>query len=55
MSELTRCNYCSLEDIKRRHPGAEVTTRVEERWLRVFIDGEATERWFLELTDHCVC
>ena len=56
MSELTRCNRCTLEAVKRRERGKRVTTKRDEHgWLRVHVDGEPIGISFLELTDHCVC
>lgn len=56
MSELTRCNYCTLQDVRRRNPGKRVSTRRDEHgWLRVLIDGEPAGISFLELTTRCVC
>jgi hypothetical protein len=56
MSELTSCNFCTLQDIKRRNKGKKVTTqRDEDGWIRVFVDGKPTGTSFMALTDHCVC
>lgn len=58
MSELTKCNYCVLEAIKREHPGREVTViRVSQQicGLQVFVDGKGLGIYFAELSDHCVC
>jgi hypothetical protein len=58
MSELTKCNYCTLEAIKRSYPGREVTViRITNGicGLQVFIDGRGIGVWFDELSDHCVC
>lgn len=56
MSELTRCNRCKLDDIKRRHSGSVVTlTRDEHGWFRVRVDGEPIGVSFLQVTEGCVC
>lgn len=56
MSELTRCNYCTLQEVRRRHPDAVVTTKPDEYgWLQVWIDDKPGGQHFLALTDHCVC
>ncbi len=56
MSELTPCNYCTLNDIKRRNKGKKVTTRREpDGWIRVLIDGEDAGHLFMALGDHCEC
>jgi len=56
MSELTSCNFCTLQVIKRRNKGKKVTTqRDEDGWIRVFVDGKPTGTSFMALTDHCVC
>ena len=70
MSELTRCNYCSLQQIKRDAAarGATVTTRMETPQERTF-NGTIHDAWvvvevsdreqpvakFMALTTHCVC
>lgn len=58
MSERTKCNYCTLEAIKRANPGKEVTVvRVNFSLvgLEVFVDGKPTGIWFQDVSDHCVC
>jgi hypothetical protein len=56
MSELTPCNYCSLQGIKNRNKGKKVTLeRDEYGWLAVHVDGEKAGMSFMEITDHCVC
>lgn len=65
MSELTRCNYCTLKDIKRKakKEGKKVIVKrgkhnFEDSFMGpgidVFIDDKKTA-WFMELTNHCVC
>lgn len=70
MSELTRCNYCSLNSIKQRakRSGKQVTTqRREDGWLEVYVhpaevkivtdeDREVyRQASMMAVTDHCVC
>lgn len=55
VSELTRCNYCNLEEVKRQHPDADVHVRTDDGWLQVYVDAEPIGMWFLALTTHCVC
>lgn len=63
MSELTRCNYCTLEDIKRRakKDGEVVTTRPAKGGgveVATHKPGEEPKEfgvWFMVLPDHCCC
>lgn len=56
MSELTRCNYCTLQAIKARNPHAEVTLSANEYgWLDVLIDGRSGGHSFMAITEECVC
>lgn len=63
MSELTRCNYCTLRDIKRNAKihGEVVTVRpakgggIEVATHKPDEDPDSFSVWFMELTDHCVC
>jgi hypothetical protein len=57
MSELTRCNYCTLQSIKARHGEDQVFIRYNGHgWLEVRIHGKDEPlAWFLILTAHCVC
>ena len=62
MSELTPCNYCTLEGIKRRNKGKKVKLRPakkEDKYFLggydVYIDGEKSGAWFMEVSDRCVC
>jgi hypothetical protein len=66
MSELTPCNYCSLERIKARakKEGRVIVTVIGQN---VYVhppeikrkdlgpDGPYWVAWFMSLTDHCVC
>ena len=67
MSELTRCNYCTLKIIKarakkERKPVKVVSAKYEgelEQFssmggLDVLVDGEKVA-WFMAVSDHCVC
>lgn len=59
MSELTTCNYCTLQDIKRRadERGATVSLSKDEYgWTVVQCsDKSKPSAWLMKLTDHCVC
>lgn len=61
MSEMTRCNRCSLEAIERDHPGQKVTVgkpvdpKMMAGWVQVFIDGKPHPTWFAEVTEECCC
>lgn len=55
MSDLTRCNFCDLQAIKRENKGKKVTLRDDDGWLRVVVDGKDYGCLFKEITDHCVC
>lgn len=55
MSEYTKCNYCTLEDIKRRNPGKKITLENDGGWINVLIDGKDGGHSFMGLSDHCVC
>jgi hypothetical protein len=63
MSDLTPCNFCSLQRIKRRaaERGATVTTRRETSgdmrgWVAVIeSDRDEPSSYFMELTDRCAC
>lgn len=55
MSELTRCNRCSYDDLVRRYG----TERVELRngkdgWVEAWVDG-VRKASYMELTDRCAC
>ena len=54
MSELTRCNRCTLNDIIRRAgKGAEIRL-VSGEWTVCYVNGERVAS-FLELTEQCAC
>jgi hypothetical protein len=60
MSELTPCNYCSLEDMKRRakERGTHIVLSVDPEtcWIKVrYADRKGALGYFLELTTECVC
>lgn len=58
MSELTQCNFCSLRSMKQRakERGVTVIMGKDEGWITARYSDEAEpSRWFLQLTDHCVC
>ena len=57
MSERTRCNYCTLEAIKKNEQGKKVEIKRDNTngWLRVFVDDKPYGVSFMKLTDHCVC
>lgn len=60
MSELTRCNYCTLEQVRRDNPGAKVTVDQPvdpkmEDFKQVFIDGKPQGIWFNKVSAGCVC
>lgn len=56
MSELTRCNYCTLQAIKERAnaKGQAVMLVHKGGWIEVEVDGKRVAS-FKELSDHCVC
>ncbi len=59
MSDLTQCNYCTFEAIKKRmkQKGKKVTVRknIANSWIDVFVDDKYYGTSFMKLTDHCVC
>lgn len=60
MSEFTRCNFCTLQELRLRNKGKNVSVRRLKEgdmhgWLGVFIDGKEAGYWFKELGDHCEC
>lgn len=61
MSELTRCNRCTLEAIRARYPYAVVEVKrippgePLSGWLAVVIDGVPSGSTFMALTNECVC
>ena len=60
MSELTRCNYCTLRSIKSRAASQDQSVLLAQtmldgrEWITVSVDGHRVAS-FLSLTDHCVC
>lgn len=59
MSELTMCNYCTLQRMKEvaEQRGCEVILEKDEQgWTGArYSDEQEPSAWFLELTDSCVC
>lgn len=68
MSELTPCNYCSLQHLKAKYKGQKVEVKADTSgkpagWTeggmppgyKVFVDGKDIEVWFMAITDHCCC
>lgn len=61
MSELTSCNYCDLQAIKRRAraEGKTVTIKSEpfHTWSsgkRILVDGKEVA-WMAKIPEHCCC
>lgn len=65
MSDLTTCNYCKLQAVKRRY-GAKNVKLVADRDYKLggynVMVRESAEKpwrnagmWLMEVTDHCVC
>lgn len=59
MSELTPCNYCNYQAMKRRAEKRGVTVILssdENGWVSArYSDKEKPSRFFLKLTESCVC
>jgi len=58
MSELTRCNYCSLRAMKERAEARGVTVIVghEDGWTTArYSDEEEPAAYFLTLSGRCEC
>lgn len=58
MSELTRCNYCSLRDMKERAKKRGVTvivSRVDGWTTARYSDEEEPAAYFLALSERCEC
>lgn len=59
MSDTLRCNFCSLEEMRKRaeQRGTEVIIEPKrEGWIPVrYADEQAPHHWFLALTEECVC
>lgn len=59
MSELTQCNYCTWEDIKKHAKERLKTYELRASndipgWQEAVIDGEVVA-YFKKVTDYCVC
>jgi hypothetical protein len=61
MSELTPCNYCTLQRMKRdaKKTGDIITVRAGKGtwsgWIEVLRNGKPADCWFQKLGDHCEC
>ena len=58
MSELTRCNYCSLQDMKRRAEKRGVTVILgrDRGWVTAkYSNEDKASHHYLELTESCAC
>lgn len=64
MSELTPCNYDTLQAMKRQHGANNVRTVVVKDgdmvgWVRVDVyrnrEWREGRAYFMALTDHCIC
>ena len=58
MSELTKCNHCTLRDMKENAEkrAAAVILGEDDGWTTArYSDHDEPSAWFLELTDGCVC
>lgn len=58
MSELTRCNYCTLQRIREiaKKRGVGVILGRQDGWTVVrYSDEDEPVAHLLEVTDHCVC
>ena len=63
MSELTRCNFCTLQELEGRYGKDNVriiATRGDmQGWWEAqkFVDGKwsSAGHWFAMVTAHCVC
>jgi hypothetical protein len=57
MSELTLCNFCTLQGIKVRYGRDKVYIRHSGHgWLEVCIEGrDEPVVWFAALTTQCCC
>jgi len=58
MSELTSCNYCTLQDIKSRAKQKGEKVRVVPNGRHGGVDikvGDRQAAWFMELTKYCCC
>lgn len=66
MSELTQCNYCDLEEMKRRYKGQKLHKVRKGGWIDIYFvpkgdtldKNKGTKQWhgsMMEISDHCVC
>jgi len=58
VSELTTCNYCNYEAMKKRakERGVWVILRGQDDWISArYSDEELPSAFFMELTESCVC
>lgn len=62
MSELTRCNWCSLREMRAKAKRRKTKVIIENGsgdftgWKVVrYSDRELPSAYFMELSDHCVC
>ncbi len=57
MSELTLCNWHSLQLVKDKYGKANVTVKREtDGWYAVSVKSKPDPvAWFMELSDRCVC
>lgn len=63
MSDLTQCNYCVLQEIKRRNKGKKVTVKRKifttnghpDPWIIVYVDGVDSGTMLKELGTQCEC
>jgi hypothetical protein len=54
MSNLTKCNYCSYEQILRNAKEKTVELKPEDGGISIYIDGKFAS-WYMELPDHYCC
>lgn len=56
MSELTKCNYCTLERLRLKYGSSRIRLRANsDGWIDVLVDGERIGYSFLEVSVDCVC
>lgn len=57
MSELTRCNYCTLQHLKRVYGAKNLIVQPSmdfPSWTEVVVKGERLAS-FMQLTEKCAC
>ena len=61
MSELTRCNYCTIKLLKEQY-GKNLIQKGNNFYIpnekgKDTVNGKKVKfiAWFMEITDHCVC